>query len=108
MATELQLLLIKFTQLDHEVSFEMASEVGKINQGQTGYIVMDEPVVKAKNPNRVLGGQVGAVKRALKKAEIEELARQAAEIMAEESEYEDESESESESEYESASSDSDE
>jgi hypothetical protein len=105
MATELQLLLIKFTQLAHEVSFEMASEVGKINQGQTGYIVMDVPV-KTKNPNRVLGGQVGAVKRALKKAEIEELARQAAEIMAEESEYE--SESESESEYESASSDSDE
>ena len=94
MNTELQLLLIKFNQLTHEVSFEMASQVGKTKPTQTEYLVLDQAPVKTKNPNRVLGGQIAAAKRALKKVEIEELARQAAEIMAEsDSEYESESES---------------
>jgi hypothetical protein len=95
MATELQLLLIKFTQLSHEIAFEMASTIGKV-QTTPELVVMEAPV-KVKNPKRVLAGQMNAVKRALRKAEeeeIEELARQAAEIM-------EESESESESDYES-------
>jgi hypothetical protein len=97
MATELQLLLINFTQLTHEVAFEMASTIGKSGSNQTEFIVLEAPV-KVKNPKRVLAGQVSAVKRALRKAEeeeIEELARQAAEIM------DSEDESESESDYES-------
>ena len=115
MATEIQLLCIKLADVSRELSFELATKLGS---NPIGLVMVEpqQPVVKVKNPKRVLAGQISAAKRAIRKAEeeareakIAELARMAEEILEEESESDsDEPEPDSESDYESAESDTDE
>ena len=82
MATELQLLILKFTQLSHEIAVELANEFSTKPATKSGLVVLDaqQPPVKVKNPKRVLAGQMNAAKRALRKAEEAEQAQRDAEI----------------------------